>query len=79
MIQKTQKQIHFLIRHVTHCFRLGSVTKTLIYLIYLIISGFVFVVCPSRTIFGMEEGAHVHLEGWKHGNREVRLNMVYTQ
>ena len=47
--------------------------------IYLIISGFVFVVCPSRTIFGNRKGAHVHLEGWKHGNGEVGLNMVCTQ
>ena len=47
--------------------------------IYYIISGFLFVVCPSRTIFGNRKGAHVHLEGWKHGNREVRLNMVCTQ
>ena len=48
-------------------------------LVYLIISGFLFVVCPSRTIFGNRKGAHVHLEGWKHGNREVRLNMACTQ
>ena len=47
--------------------------------IYIIISGFVFVVCSSRTIFGNRKGAHVHLEGWKHGNREVRLNMAFTQ
>ena len=49
------------------------------YRIYLIISGFLFVVCPSRTIFGMNEGAHVHLEGWKHGNKDTGLNMVCTQ
>ena len=48
-------------------------------MIYLIISGFVFVVCPSRTIFGMKEGAHVHLEGWKHGNGDTGLNMACTQ
>ena len=29
-----------------------------------------FVVCVSRTIFGNRKGAHVHLEGWKHGNRD---------
>ena len=46
--------------------------------IYLIISGFVFV-CRSRTIFGNRKGAHVHLDGWRHGYREVRLNMVCTQ
>ena len=38
--------------------------------IYLIISGFLFVVCSSRTIYGHRKGAHVHLEGWKHGNGE---------
>ena len=47
--------------------------------IYIINSGFLFVVCSSRTIFGSRKGAHVHLEGWKHGNREVKLNMVCTQ
>ena len=26
-----------------------------------------------------KKGAHVHLEGWKHGNGEVRLNKVCTQ
>ena len=31
-----------------------------------------------RTIFGSREGAHVHSEGWKHGNEEVRLNMACT-
>ena len=46
--------------------------------IYIINSGFVFVVCVSRTIFGNRKGAHVHLEGWKHGNEEVRLNMACT-
>ena len=46
-------------------------------IIYLIISGFVFV-CRSRTIFGNRKGAHVHLEGWKHGNRDTELNMVCT-
>ena len=35
-------------------------------------------VCRSRTIFGNKKSAHVHLEGWKHGNREVRLNMACT-
>ena len=39
----------------------------------------VFVVCPLRTIFGMKEGAHVHLKGWKHGNRDTELNMACTQ
>ena len=48
-------------------------------LVYIIKSDFLFVVCPSRTIFGNRKGAHVHLEGWKHGNREVRLNMACTQ
>ena len=48
-------------------------------LIYLIISGFVFVVCLSRTIFGMNEGAHVQIEQEKHGNMDAGLNMVCTQ
>ena len=39
---------------------------------------FCLFVCRSRTIFGYKKSAHVHLEGWKHGNREVRLNMVCT-
>ena len=26
------------------------------------------VVCSSRTVFGNRKSAHVHLEGWKHGN-----------
>ena len=26
-----------------------------------------------------EKSAHVHLEGWKHGNRDTELNMVCTQ
>ena len=47
--------------------------------IYLINSGFVFVVCLSRTIFGNRKGAHVHLASWKHGNRDTGLNMVCTQ
>ena len=47
-------------------------------LVYLIKSGFLFV-CRSRTIFGNRKGAHVHLEGWKHGNRDTELNMVCTQ
>ena len=47
--------------------------------IYLIISGFLFVVCLSRTIFGNRIGAHVHLEGWKHGSKVTKLNMVCTQ
>ena len=38
-----------------------------------------FVVCVSRTIFGNRKGAHVHLEGWKHGNGMVGLNMACTQ
>ena len=48
-------------------------------LIYIIISGFVFVVCPLRTIFGNRKGAHVHLEGLKHGNGDTGLNMACTQ
>ena len=47
--------------------------------IYIIKSEIVFVVCVSRTIFGSKKGAHVHLEGWKHGNRDTGLNMVCTQ
>ena len=46
--------------------------------IYIINCGFVFV-CRSRTIFGNKKSAHVHLEGWKHGNRDTELNMVCTQ
>ena len=42
-------------------------------------SGFVFVVCVLRTIFGKKKSAHVHLEGWKHGNGDTGLNMVCTQ
>ena len=48
-------------------------------LIYIINSEIVFVVCVSRTIFGNRIGAHVHLESWKHGNRDTELNMVCTQ
>ena len=48
-------------------------------LVYIINSGFLFVVCSSRTIFGNRIGAHVHLEGWKHGYRDTGLNMVCTQ
>ena len=29
-----------------------------------------FVVCSSRTIFGKKKSAHVHSEGWRHGNRD---------
>ena len=47
-------------------------------LVYLINSEIVFVVCLSRTIFGNREGAHVQMASWKHGNEEVRLNMVCT-
>ena len=47
--------------------------------IYLIISGFLFVVCVSRTIFGNREGAHVQIEQEKHGNKVTRLNMACTQ
>ena len=54
-------------------------TKTSESLVYIIKSDFLFVVCPLRTIYGHRKGAHVHLEGWKHGNREVRLNMACTQ
>ena len=46
--------------------------------IYLINSGFLFV-CLSRTIFGKKKGAHVQIEGEKHGNRDTGLNMVCTQ
>ena len=59
-------------------FRAGSILYTLVN-IYLIISGFLFVVCSSRTIFGNRKGAHVHLEGWKHGNGDTGLNMACTQ
>ena len=45
--------------------------------IYIINFGFLFV-CRSRTIFGMKEGAHVYLEGRKHGNMDTGLNMVCT-
>ena len=48
-------------------------------LVYLIKSEIVFVVCPLRTIFGNRKGAHVQIEQEKHGNEEVRLNMVCTQ
>ena len=48
-------------------------------LVYIINSEIVFVVCVSRTIFGKKSKVHVHLEGWKHGNGEVRLNMACTQ
>ena len=48
-------------------------------LVYIINSGFLFVVCSLRTIFGNREGAHVHLEVWKHGNRDTGLNMACTQ
>ena len=48
-------------------------------LVYLIISGFLFVVCLSRTIFGNREGAHVQIEQEKHGNRDTGLNMACTQ
>ena len=59
--------------------RLTGLTTRLVMFIYIINSGIVFVVCPLRTIFGNEKRAHVHLEGWKHGNREVKLNMACTQ
>ena len=48
-------------------------------LIYIINSEIVFVVCLSRTIFGKKKSAHVHLEGWKHGNKDTDLNMACTQ
>ena len=48
-------------------------------LVYLIISGFLFVVCSLRTIFGNRKGAHVQIEGEKHGNMDTELNMVCTQ
>ena len=48
-------------------------------LVYLIKSEIVFVVCPLRTIFGKKKSAHVHFEGWKHGSKVTKLNMVCTQ
>ena len=48
-------------------------------LVYIINSEIVFVVCLSRTIFGMKEGAHVQIEQEKHGNMDTELNMVCTQ
>ena len=47
-------------------------------LVYIINSGFLFVF-RSRTIFGNREGAHVQIEGEKHGNKDTGLNMVCTQ
>ena len=47
--------------------------------IYIINSGFLFVVCLSRTIFGNRKGAHVQIEDEKHGNGDTGLNMVCTQ
>ena len=38
-----------------------------------------FVVCSLRTIFGMNEGAHMQTEGEKHGNKDTELNMACTQ
>ena len=49
------------------------------YNIPIINSGFVFVVCSSRTIFGNRKGAHVQIEQEKHGNRDTGLNMACTQ
>ena len=51
-------------------FRAGSILYTLVN-IYIIISEIVFVVCVSRTIFGKKSKVHVHLEGWKHSNRDT--------
>ena len=48
-------------------------------LIYIINSGFLFVVCSSRTIFGNRIGAHVQIEQEKHGNMDAGLNMACTQ
>ena len=48
-------------------------------LVYIINSGFLFVVCPLRTIFGNRKGAHVQIEGEKHGNMDTGLKMVCTQ
>ena len=48
-------------------------------LVYIINSEIVFVVCPSRTIFGNRKAAHVHFARRKHGNGEIKLNMVCTQ
>ena len=47
--------------------------------IYLINSGFLFVVCLSRTIFGKKSKVHVHSASWKHGNRDTGLNMVHVR
>ena len=47
-------------------------------IIYIIKFGFLFV-CLSRTIFGSRKGAHVQIEGEKHGNMDTGLNMVCTQ
>ena len=47
--------------------------------IYIINCGFVFVVCPLRTIFGNRKGAHVQIEQEKHGNMDAGLNMACTQ
>ena len=48
-------------------------------LVYIINSGFLFVVCSSRTIFGNRKGAHVQIEEEKHGNKDTELNMVCKQ
>ena len=53
--------------------------KCLVIIIYLIIFGFLFVVCSSRTIFGKKPKVHVHLASWKHGNRDTGLNMACTE
>ena len=49
-------------------------------LVYIINCGFLFV-CLSVTdhIWYYSEGAHVHLERWKHCSKDTRLNMVCTQ
>ena len=48
-------------------------------IIYIINSEIVFVVCVSRTIFGKKSKVHVHLEGWKHGNRDCEAKQgVYA-
>ena len=58
------------------CLELVTATSRLIYIIN---SGFVFVVCPLRTIFGKKIKVQVQIESEKHGNRETRLNIVCTQ
>ena len=35
--------------------------------------------CVTDHIWYHRKGAHVHLEGWKHGNGDTGLNKVCTQ